>query len=106
MRKARVFFGKMEAGVLKEDENGYSFEYYDSYYNSNDAVPISLTMPFSKKIWQEKTMPSFFDGLIPEGWLLMHTVNHWKIDQRDRMGLLLAACENCIGAVSIRKYDD
>ena len=43
----------------------------------------------------------FFDGLIPEGWLLDIAETNWKINQRDRMGLLLAFCKDCIGAVSI-----
>jgi serine/threonine-protein kinase HipA len=46
-------------------------------------------------------MIPFFDGLIPEGWLLDITVKNWKLDTRDRMGLLLTACKDCIGAVSI-----
>jgi serine/threonine-protein kinase HipA len=52
----------------------------------------------------------FFDGLIPEGWLLDIAEKNWKIDSRDRMGLLLACCKDCIGAVSVlditRKEDD
>ena len=42
-----------------------------------------------------------FDGLIPEGWLLNIAENNWKINQRDRMSLLLACCKDCIGAVSV-----
>jgi serine/threonine-protein kinase HipA len=26
---------------------------------------------------------------------------NWKINRNDRMGLLLACCRNCIGAVSV-----
>jgi len=43
----------------------------------------------------------FFDGLIPEGWLLEIAERTWKLDPRDRMGLLLACCRDCIGAVGI-----
>jgi serine/threonine-protein kinase HipA len=43
----------------------------------------------------------FFDGLIPEGWLLELAGRSWKIDRRDRMSLLLACCKDCIGAVSV-----
>ena len=45
----------------------------------------------------------FFDGLIPEGWLLDVAEENWKLDRRDRMGLLLACCRDCIGAVSIKE---
>jgi HipA-like protein len=43
----------------------------------------------------------FFEGLIPEGWLLDIASKNWKINKNDRMGLLLACCQNCIGAVSV-----
>ena len=43
----------------------------------------------------------FFEGLIPEGWLLDIASENWKINKNDRMGLLLACCQNCIGAVSV-----
>ncbi|NBV98183.1 MAG: hypothetical protein EBR67_01570 [Proteobacteria bacterium] len=43
----------------------------------------------------------FFDGLIPEGWLLNIAERNWKLNPRDRMGLLMACCLDCIGAVSI-----
>jgi serine/threonine-protein kinase HipA len=39
--------------------------------------------------------------LIPEGWLLTIAEKNWKLNPRDRMGLLLACCEDCIGAVSV-----
>jgi len=44
---------------------------------------------------------AFFEGLIPEGWLLDIAVTTWKINKNDRMGLLLACCRDCIGAVSV-----
>ena len=43
----------------------------------------------------------FFDGLIPEGWLLGVVSRNWKIDTKDRFGLLLVACKDGIGNVSI-----
>jgi serine/threonine-protein kinase HipA len=44
---------------------------------------------------------TFFDGLIPEGWLLDIAEKNWKLNPRDRMSLLIACCEDCIGAISI-----
>ncbi len=99
-RSGKVFFQDVFAGIISEDENGYKFEYDDEFLKNNlDA--ISLTIPKTKKIFTSKTMFSFFDGLIPEGWLLDIAVKNWKLNPRDRMGLLLAVCRDCIGAVSI-----
>lgn len=48
----------------------------------------------------------FFDGLIPEGWLLNVVSRNWKISQTDRFGLLLLVCKDCIGDVCIKSEAD
>ena len=48
----------------------------------------------------------FFDGLIPEGWLLDIASRNWKLDKNDRFGLLIACCRDCIGDVSVREVSD
>lgn len=58
-------------------------------------------MPVREKEYKEKRLFAFFEGLIPEGWLLDIASKNWKINRNDRMGLLLACCKNCIGAVSV-----
>ena len=60
-------------------------------------------MPLSEKTYTSKTLFPFFDGLIPEGWLLGVVSRNWKIDVKDRFGLLLVACKDGIGNVSIRR---
>ncbi|WP_455611501.1 HipA N-terminal domain-containing protein [Cloacibacillus porcorum] len=94
------FFGR-PAGEITENDNGYYFSYYHSYLASEDAAPISVMLPLREEPFETKTLHPFFDGLIPEGWSLDIVVKNWKLDPRDRMGLLMACCKNCIGAVSI-----
>lgn len=101
MRKLRVFSAEQFAGILSETESGYSFEYDDEYINSPDNLPVSLTLPLSKKVYESSSMIPFFDGLIPEGWLLDIVAKNWKIDPRDRMGLLSECCRDCIGSISL-----
>ena len=101
MKRAKVFFQEDFAGLLTEDENGYTFVYNDDYLQKEDAKAVSLTLPLHEKSYNSQVMFPFFDGLIPEGWLLDIAVQSWKIDLRDRMSLLLACCKDCIGAVSI-----
>ncbi len=100
-RKAKVlFFGRL-AGIIFENDEGYVFVYDSEYLKDVHALPISFTLPLQEEPFTEKTMIPFFDGLIPEGWLLNIVEQNWKINPRDRMGLLLACCKDCIGAVSI-----
>ncbi|WP_278549069.1 HipA N-terminal domain-containing protein [Cloacibacillus evryensis] len=94
------FFGRA-AGEITESDSGYSFVYYRGYLVSEGAAPISVTLPLREEPFETKTLHPFFDGLIPEGWTLDIIVNNWKLDPRDRMGLLMACCKSCIGAASI-----
>lgn len=100
-RTAYVYIRNTYAGALSETDEGYSFEYDRSYLRSDNASPVSLTLPLSEEIYSSKTLFSFFDGLIPEGWLLGVITRNWKIDQNDRFGLLLTSCRDAIGNVSI-----
>ena len=102
MRQAKVYVRGIKAGILIEDENGYKFQYIPEYLSLENAEPISLTLPLSSKSYSEKVLFPFFDGLIPEGWLLDVAEKNWKIDARDRMGLLMVCCKDCIGAVEIK----
>ncbi len=101
MRKANVFMHQKQTGYLSETEVGYQFMYDKDYLQMPGAEAISLTFPLSDKVYINSVMFPFFDGLIPEGWLLEVAEQNWKLSQRDRMGLLLACCRDCIGAVSI-----
>ena len=62
---------------------------------------MSLTLPLSREKYESNILFPFFDGLIPEGWLLNVVERNWKIDGRDRFGLLLVTCADCIGDVRI-----
>ena len=101
MRQALIYNQDQLAGLLTEDENGYTFQYDTAYIKSSDAESISLTLPISEKPYTSLILFPFFDGLIPEGWLLDIAEKSWKINRRDRMSLLLACCKDCIGAVSV-----
>ncbi len=100
MRKANVYMHDRWAGILSETDEGYEFTYLPEYVTSA-AEAVSLTLPLRNKPYISRVMFPFFDGLIPEGWLLDIAEKNWKLDKRDRMGLLLACCKDCIGAVSI-----
>jgi serine/threonine-protein kinase HipA len=101
--RAYVYFKEHYAGTLFREDGDYVFRYEDSYVASAQAQPVSLTLPLRDEAYRQKTLFSFFDGLIPEGWLLDIATEAWKINSRDRFQLLQTLCEDCIGAVSIRR---
>ncbi|MDY3266138.1 MAG: HipA N-terminal domain-containing protein [Phocaeicola sp.] len=106
MKRAKVFLYDKLAGRLVEDENGFTFKYDNDYLKQPYATAVSLTLPLQDEPYHDMVLFPFFDGLIPEGWLLDIAERSWKINQRDRMSLLLACCKDCIGAVSVIPDDE
>ena len=96
-----VYFNNEFAGLVYEDSDGFAFKYDESYLHSG-GKPISLTLPISEKEYHSDILFPFFDGLIPEGWLLKIALEQYNLKVRDRFKLLLLTCEDCVGAVSIR----
>jgi len=103
MRKAAIYYKELLAGMLTEtDEGEYLFQYEEAYVKDYPRLFITFSMPVMTTTFKDSRLFSFFEGLIPEGWLLDIALKSWKINQHDRMGLLLACCQNCIGAVSVQ----
>jgi serine/threonine-protein kinase HipA len=107
MRKAAIYYKDELAGVLTEtDEGDYTFRYNETYVTKYPHQFITFTMPVMAAPFKDRRLFPFFEGLIPEGWLLDIASKSWKINQNDRMGLLLACCGNCIGAVSVQPINE
>ncbi len=102
MRQAIIKYNNINAGVLTELDSGdYEFVYDELYIQNYPQLFITFQMPVTSRPYMSKRLFPFFDGLIPEGWLLNIASESWRINKNDRMGLLLACCQNTIGAVSI-----
>ena len=104
MRKAIIKYNDIEAGVLTETEDGeYLFAYNADYVRDHEDLFITFGMPVRSHDYRSKRLFPFFEGLIPEGWLLNIAMESWKIKKSDSMGLLLAMGKDCIGAVSVHE---
>jgi serine/threonine-protein kinase HipA len=102
MRQAIIKYQNEFAGTLTEsDEGEYIFQYDPHYIEKYPEQFLTFSMPVTNKTYIEERLFPFFEGLIPEGWLLEIASKNWKLKSDDRMGLLLACCKNCIGAVSV-----
>ncbi len=103
MRQAKILYDSIFCGILTETNDGeFSFKYDEEYVREYPDQFITFTMPVRNEEYKDKRLFAFFEGLIPEGWLLDIASKNWKINPNDRMGLLLACCQNCIGTVSVQ----
>lgn len=100
MRRARVFVNNREAGILDELEFGkkYRFEYLSGYLGD----PVSLSMPVGMN-YEFSGFPSFFDGLLPEGYQLEGLLKFGKIDRNDLFSQLMAVGEDLVGNVTVKE---
>ena len=101
MRQAHIFYKDQLAGILTEKDTGYEFRYFLEYLSMETAKAVSLTLPLQEEAYTSPVLFPFFDGLIPEGWLLDVVLRNTDISILDRISLLLTCCKDCIGAVSV-----
>jgi len=104
-RKGKVYIQGIPAGIITETDEGYAFKYDEDYLLRCSVPAASLTLPLREEEYRSNVLFPFFDGLIPEGWLLAVTQKTWKLDRKDRFGALLAVCSDCIGDVSVRRME-
>mgnify|MGYP003482505766 FL=1 len=106
MKTALIQYKGKDAGILKETDEGYEFQYNEGYLSDTASKPVSLTLPLTDKPFKSNVLFPFFDGLIPEGWLLDVALRNTDISELDRFSLLLLCCKDCIGAVSVIPFKE
>ncbi|MFV2044729.1 MAG: HipA N-terminal domain-containing protein [Anaerolineales bacterium] len=99
---AEVYYRDKKAGILTKTQEGYEFIYDGEYLGDPTARQISFSMPLRSEKYESDSLFSFFDGLLPEGWLLDLISATAKIDKNNKFRLLLHTGRDPIGAVSVR----
>ena len=101
MKRANVCVDGCLAGHLIEWEKRtrYEFAYLEDYQGES----ISLTMPISKRIYAFETFPPFFDGFLPEGFMLEALLKKTKIDSDDRFEQLMRVGGELVGNVTVER---
>ena len=100
-RKCEVYMNDDLAGVLEEEASGYTFTYDKNFLKA--GIPISFSLQLREESFRSKELFYFFEGLLPEGWTLDIYSSVLKVDKKDKFGMLLATCHDCIGAVTVRE---
>lgn len=102
---AIVNYRNKKAGLLIKKPHVYEFIYDQDYLTDPEAMPISLGLPLRQEKYESKELFPFFDGLLPEGWLLDLTCTAAKIDKRDKFHILLHTGQDPVGAISILPFE-
>lgn len=104
MKRAKVFVNNLETGFLTELEFGkkYQFTYFEGY----QGLPVSITMPISRNVYEFNSFPPFFDGLLPEGYQLEGLLKIAKIDRNDLFAQLMAVGNDLVGNVTVKEMPE
>ena len=106
--KLEVFIKDLPAGILeKRNDEMYFFSYFEKYLESNDKLPLSLTMPTNnKEYFSDHLFPCFFN-ILPEGFNKNLVCRMNKIDERDYFTLLsTVARTDTIGHITVKPLTD
>ena len=100
-RRGIVSLAGTRVGLIEETAGGTRFTYDKAWLENAERLPVSLTLPLRAEPYDYRGLHPFFENLLPEGWLLEISTAKLKIPKDDALGLLLATCGDCIGAVEI-----
>ena len=100
-RLANVFFNGRLAGVLAQHEGRYFFTYDPEYLSG--GTPLSFHLPLQEAAFESEDLFPFFENLASEGWLRSIQAKSQKIDENDRLGLLMENGNDLVGAVTIER---
>lgn len=100
MRRAQIIVNDEVAAVLIE----HSSKQYELVYEKNyTGVPVSLTLPRRSEPYLFNSFPTFFEGLLPEGIMLLSLLKSRKIDKHDYFSQLVVVGLDLVGGLTIRE---
>ncbi|MDO4939811.1 MAG: type II toxin-antitoxin system HipA family toxin [Lachnospiraceae bacterium] len=98
---------KTFAGTIRgNDSSDACFEYAPEYLDSDDAQPISISLPLQTGAFSSIRTRNYFEGLLPEGFLKMTVAQCMRTDESDYLSILSALGRECLGAITISEEKD
>lgn len=99
---AEVLFNGTVAGILSQNQAGFTFR-YDADYLASTHPPVSLTLPKRAEVFRSPVLFAFFFGLLAEGTAKEIQCRDLRLDEDDHFTRLLrTAHSETIGAVTVR----
>lgn len=100
-RELAVLLGGRLVGVLRRGESArLTFRYEEAWQEAEDAYPLSLSIPYSRRDHPHQFVEPYLKNLLPDN---DHVLERWgrrfHVSPKDVFGLLEHVGEDCAGAV-------
>ncbi len=103
--KLNVYLKKKLAGFLFYESGKLFFHYDEAYLSDKINEALSLSLPLTDKIFEDKDVRPFFDGILPEDAVRKQIAKLLKTDSRNTFGLLKKIGGDCAGAIFVSEED-
>ena len=103
-----VYSGGVRAGTLDmaPNEPFYGFTYDRAYLESQDAAPLSASLPLQAGRFDGARAMPYFEGLLPEGDVRASVARQLGVSEHSPAKLLRALGKDCAGDVAVLEEDD
>jgi serine/threonine-protein kinase HipA len=99
-KKLRVYWGKIQAGILAQDEHGeITFQYSESWLANSNALPLSQSLPLRQAQFSNRECRAFFSGLLPEEENRRIVARNLGLSAENYFSLLSRIGGECAGAI-------
>jgi HipA-like protein len=105
MQKGIVYNNQIVAGIIsKINDMEYVFEYDNLYFIDDNMLPISITLPKTKKVHTSSFLFPFFFNMLSEGSNRKVQCRFLKIDEEDHFTVLLKTTSlETVGAITVKE---
>lgn len=98
----QIRIGKIE-GNTSEDAR---FSYDKEYISGIGSKAISISLPIQEDEFSPERTRTFFDGLLPEGFMRTSIAGNMHFDENDYLSILYNLGKECIGAIRVDETDE
>ena len=94
--------GRIVATATQHSQVRLSMTYEEDWRESEDAYPISLSMPLARREHGDEVLRPFLEGLLPDNaQILEKWARRFSVSARNPFALLKHVGEDCAGAIQL-----
>lgn len=104
----RVYMGSRLVGTLHREASGaVAFRYDGAWLATENALPVSLSLPLRDEPWRGERVAAVFENLLPDSHTLRRRIAE-RVGARgtDAVSLLAAIGHDCVGALRFLATDE
>lgn len=105
-RTLSVYFDERLAGKLTQDNSGRLNFLYDAHYlTSENAFPLSASLPLSNTVYEDSIVRPFFSNLLPDDFARHRVARLLGVSEKNPFAILEIIGGECAGAISLYPED-